>query len=76
MLKSPVPKTGVSPQGPPRVEFPPPPPTKSDGLMEPFDVKTTLKDLKFLTRWIRIKMRDTDIPIRNRTERYGEARQS
>jgi hypothetical protein len=26
LLKSPVPKTGVSPQGPPRVEFPPPPP--------------------------------------------------
>ena len=26
LLKSPVPKTGVSPKGPPRVEFPPPPP--------------------------------------------------
>lgn len=26
LRKSPVPKTGVSPQGPPRVEFPPPPP--------------------------------------------------
>ena len=25
---SPVSKTGVSPQGPPRVEFPPPPPIK------------------------------------------------
>ena len=29
MLKSPVPKTGVSPQGPPRVEFPPPPPNNA-----------------------------------------------
>ena len=32
MLKSPVPKTGVSPAGPPRVEFPPPPPKKSDSF--------------------------------------------
>ncbi len=30
LLKSPVPKTGESPKGPPRVEFPPPPPTYND----------------------------------------------
>jgi hypothetical protein len=34
LLKSPVPKTGVSLQGPPRVEFPPPPPIKSEVLID------------------------------------------
>ena len=75
MLKSPVPKTGVSPKGPPRVEFPPPPPTYNDaknGLVD----EEYVKGLNFRRRWIRIEMRDIYIPIRNRTERYGEARQS
>ena len=34
LLKSPVLKTGVSPQGPPRVEFPPPPPIWSNCPMK------------------------------------------
>jgi hypothetical protein len=32
--------------------------------------------LNFFKGWISIEVRDIHIPIRNRTERYGEARQS